>query len=67
MGERTGLVGEGSLCVSDLCWLGLSERRALVECHVLKGEELIEIGARGRGVVFVPCLRNGKARDRHVE
>ena len=27
----------------------MGEWNVLIECHVLKGEELIEIGARGRG------------------
>ena len=36
------------LCVSDLGGLGLSGQRILIECHGLKGEELIKIRARWR-------------------
>ena len=48
-GEVSGwveIVGDCSLCASDLGGLRLSGEDVLIECHGLKGEELIEVRAR---------------------
>ena len=48
IGGRVEVISDCGLCVSDLGGLGLSERCVLIECHGLKGEELIKIGASWR-------------------
>ena len=48
VGGRIEVVGDCSLCVSDLGGLGLSGMKALIECDGLKGEELMKIRAGWR-------------------